>query len=64
MKPSPRMSPVLWNLLGEYCKDNGIDIQECDKSLSYWENMDLLAKRFGTLKTPTIYQRIRRGLRK
>lgn len=30
--------------------------------MTFGENMELLARRFGTLKTPTIYARIRRGL--
>jgi len=54
------MGKQLWWLLEQYCRDNEIDVQECDKRLSYWENMDLLARKFGTLKTPTIYERIRR----
>ena len=53
------MKPVLWWLLKEYCRDNGIDPQELDSTLEFGENMDLLARRFGRLKTPKVYERIR-----
>ena len=60
MKPKRRLRPQLWWLLEEYCRDNGIDVQELDSSLGFGENMEQLARKFGTLKTPTIYERIRR----
>jgi len=52
--------PLLYWLLKGYCSTNGIDIHEIDPKLSFRENKTLLQDRFGELRTPGIYRRLRK----